>query len=116
MNCEVTGKPLPNVTWVYEGIVVSRLNDNRITDLGNGTLIIDPLAEEHDGNYYCYVQQPNLVLKTIKLRVLPAPQGMEGGEFRIGKGRTGRAGGGQWRGERDVGDKKGRNESGGKTE
>lgn len=93
--------------------MVSGLNDNRITDLGNGTLIIDPLAEEHGGDYYCYVQQPNLVLKTIRLRVQPAPQRTEGGEFRIGKGRAGRAGGGQWRGERAVGDKKGRNESGG---
>ena len=61
------------MTWLYEGQTVSSLNDNRITDRENGTLIINPLAEEHDGNYYCYVQKPTLVLKTIRLRVQPAP-------------------------------------------
>lgn len=76
-NCKVTGRPTPTVTWLYDTENIQELNDDRVNNLGNGTLVIEPLAREHSGTYYCAVQGEgnNLIIKEFRLQVLPEGTG-----------------------------------------
>ena len=55
-DCFVAGRPLPTVLWIEGGSLVSERNDSSVADLGNGSLVIDPVEEGHQSTYYCAIQ------------------------------------------------------------
>ena len=56
LDCKVSGRPLPRVGWLFDGKTeIGSLRDSNITDLENGTLLIDPVARRHNGSYSCYI-------------------------------------------------------------
>ena len=95
LDCLVTGKPLPSVMWLFNQRMITVPDDSRIVNLGNGSLVISPLATEHAGTYRCYITD-----KFCALRLVVQPQSREGGEgFRLGewrRGGEGRERGGGW--------------------
>ena len=60
--------------------MITSLNDNRLNDLGNGSLLFDPLALKDSGNYHCYIIE-DFMIKDVFVDVIP----FQGSSGRIGE-------------------------------
>ena len=55
ISCSANGKPNPQISWSKEG--GKSLNPERFTQVSDGSLHIDSVRPEDDGNYTCTMKQ-----------------------------------------------------------
>ena len=55
ISCSANGKPNPQISWSKEG--GKSLNSERFTQVSDGSLHIDSVRPEDDGNYTCTMKQ-----------------------------------------------------------
>ena len=77
-DCFITGKPTPTVDW----LPVSKLADDHVVNLGNGSLVINPLALEHAGMYICALKEGDV--REFRLNVSPMADSEDKDKFTIG--------------------------------
>lgn len=69
LDCEATGQPQPNITWRMRGSPINELSLTAVTDLGNGSLVFDPVNTSHEGTYVCSIESPSFLVETTVLSV-----------------------------------------------
>lgn len=75
LKCEVTGYPVPTVTWHKDGVLLNnteRISFQAYKDTASGQLRIFDLSNDDDGNYTCVAENtvpPYNASASMKLRV-----------------------------------------------
>lgn len=65
-SCEATGSPTPTLFWQKEydrSLLFPRREHGRKRVDADGTLVIDPVLKEDEGNYYCQVRKRGVELQ-----------------------------------------------------
>ncbi len=73
LDCEATGQPEPVITWRMRGSPIRDLSLSSVSDLGNGSLVFDPVNSSHEGTYVCSIESPSFLVETTMLTVQNPP-------------------------------------------
>ena len=52
ITCEGEGLPIPRILWKFNGESIAKLNF--VSDLKNGSLLVEQVLWEHDGKFECF--------------------------------------------------------------
>ncbi|XP_063792751.1 hemicentin-2 [Pseudophryne corroboree] len=80
LTCPVQGTPMPLIRWLKNGVML-RSNLPGVTQLGNGSLLIESPVPNHSGDYMCLAtNEAGSARRKTKLVVYAPPRILENGQ------------------------------------